>query len=570
MISKSVAILSFLSIAYAATIQQKNIPVEIRYDDGVQITPKERREVAQEVDKEELAVKNLDAKVQLSPEELSESLKHLPIQEEVMEGGNHVGATEEVAEEVLAVKNLDAKVQLSPEELAESLKHLPVQEEVLAQETPEQPADEPQAKNPQLKGVPQDILEEGAKEVPHTQTDGRESAGDIGTKASTSSLESKLQHLRDIVVTELRALRESIQPKKGQLIPKPEQWDELEKSITRVYEEQINKLMAKQTQLPEPTGGEPGPAPTPGPSQPPAAPAGGPSTIFQNFINGVNGVMQNFMQNIQQAARPPAAQGDEGTGQPANPGGFVGFIQQGFTNIMNILTNGGQVQGGPSTSSTVLGDTGTPVQSSNPSGNPFTNFFGGVVNNVQNFLGIQSGGAPNTGAVPGVQGDTGVSPPNQQRPAAQIVNSIGNTINSFFQGRPPTSTSDSAASPPAGNGTGNIFSTIGNAIQNSPLNVFRPQNGGQTGSNPIQSGIQSAGNQIQQAVSGIQGQLGSLPGSSPAEGSSPAPPVVELPDGQRKPVAENSIQTKKPAKVENDNEIVQKVEQKEEILTTIE
>lgn len=66
----------------------------------------------------------------------------------------------------------------------------------------------------------------------------------------------------------------------------------------------------------------------------------------------------------------------------------------------------------------------------------------------------------------------------------------GNAITNFFQGgnsnRPPSASGDEGAAPAQPSNT-NIIHNIQNAIQNSPLNPFRPQ-GGTNEQNPIQNG----------------------------------------------------------------------------------
>ncbi|KAG5863693.1 hypothetical protein JTB14_016778 [Gonioctena quinquepunctata] len=570
MITKSIIVLCSLAIAHSASIQQINIPVEVRYDEKLQITPEELQVAREETVKEEFAanaVKNLDAKVQLSPEELTQSLKHLPVLDSQ---GNYArdqeNYLEKLVEESEATNNDNSLPQKEPELLKP--------EEILL-ETPEAP--KPQEDSQELL-KPEEILQE-TPEAPKPQEDSQELPGVAIKKAPIAPVESRLQYLRDLVFKELRNLRNGFKPSEGQLAPKPEEWEDLEKSVNQLYEGEKNKILAKQTQLPEAIGGE---------SSSTQAPAqGGGGGIFQGFFNGMYGVMNDWVQNIQ-GARPPSTQGDEGAQQPSNPiQAFFGYFQQGASNIMNIINNAGQ--GGSTTQNTVLGDTGAQTPAS---GNPVSSFFGGVVTNVQNFFNGGSGGSQGG---PGTQGDTGENPSgttNQQGPGALFFQTIGSAINNVFQGnRPQGSSGDEGTQPAGGTGGsgGNFITNINNAIQNSPLNIFRPPNGGgTTGQNPIQTGIQSAGNQIQQVVSQIQGQTGtdsaSGSGTAPVSNTGTAPvsntgtsstpeavkpsPIVETPEGQTKTVADNTIETSKPEKTVVKK--IEKEEQKQEILATVE
>lgn len=91
------------ALVQSATIQQRNIPVEVKYDEAASETAK---------------VTTLDEKIQT---ELTDSASET-IPEEPLE------------QKINAVRNLDEKVQLSPEELSQASKHVPVVEEISLRE----------------------------------------------------------------------------------------------------------------------------------------------------------------------------------------------------------------------------------------------------------------------------------------------------------------------------------------------------------------------------------------------------------------------------------------------------
>ncbi|XP_018564645.1 uncharacterized protein LOC108906010 isoform X3 [Anoplophora glabripennis] len=168
-------------------------------------------------------------------------------------------------------------------------------------------------------------------------------------------------------------------------------------------------------------------------------------------------------------------------------------------------------------------------------------------------------------------GDTGVnstSSSSPQRPG-QIIQSIGTAINQFIQGRPPNSSGDEGTGTTEGNV--GIIQSIGNVIQNSPLNPFRPPQkpaeGGATTSNPIQAGISSAqniGNQIGSQVQQlIPGQASSTEAAKTQEAEKVQTEQVEQ-STQTAEVASNEVAPQK-AKGFNLEAVENELEKKEEL-----
>lgn len=137
MILKSATIVCLLALAQSATIQQRNIPVEVKYDEAASETAK---------------VSTLDEKIQT---ELTDSNSE-PISEEHTE------------QKTNAVRNLDEKIQLSPEELSQASKNIPVVEDFSLRELGETRSEQVSLAPPNLQTVLQqaeDIIYSGLKKL---------------------------------------------------------------------------------------------------------------------------------------------------------------------------------------------------------------------------------------------------------------------------------------------------------------------------------------------------------------------------------------------------------------------
>lgn len=89
MLNKWVILASLAVAVQCATITRKdaNIPVEIRYEDkpDISVSADNKKESENVEPLRSNPVRNLDEKIQLSPSDLSEALKHLPVQEEIVD-----------------------------------------------------------------------------------------------------------------------------------------------------------------------------------------------------------------------------------------------------------------------------------------------------------------------------------------------------------------------------------------------------------------------------------------------------------------------------------------------------
>ncbi|XP_056645271.1 uncharacterized protein LOC130450710 [Diorhabda sublineata] len=458
--------------AIPVELVQKNIPVDVIYD---QIIPGivSREQILQH------GRRNLDERVQLSSDELPQALKHLPTKPEILE-----------------------KLQLTTQEKDGSkLKTLlePAKEAEIIELAPVESSPKVQVNNeiPSIKSVlnPEDNQQQ---------------------KAVKSPLDNVLSESQKIINDGLKNLKESFTPGKDEFSPSSEQWAALEKQVHQYFDEQKNALV-KQTQTETVEAGS-----TAAPATQP-----GQTNWFQNLATGVSTIATNFVQNLQNfggnnSGATAPVQGDEGTPgqQPGNQGlqNFISFINNGFGNLVSTIS--GTNNQGPTTSNTNLSDSGSA--SATPGGP--VGFFGSVISNFQNALGIQQG----QGGNPTVQGDTGTQ--QQNGGPGQIFQSVGSAISNFFQGgatSPANSQGDTGTAPPQSNN--NFIQNIQNAFSN--LNPFKPQGGLQNPQNPpnsIQTAIQNAGNQLQQFVPGNGGT------------SSPQPIEIVSPD-EVKPVTEDDI-----------------------------
>ncbi|XP_072402779.1 uncharacterized protein [Diabrotica undecimpunctata] len=458
--------------AIPVDVIQRTIPVEVRYD---QILPGI-------VSREQVLMhgrRNLDEKVQLSSDELPQALKHLPIP-----------VDSDLVPEIVS----EEKVQVAPEGLNNALKSLIQPENQESVEVvPEKPIDIP-IEIPETPFV-KSLL------APEPLSDSNTVLQKAAPKPA-QTLDSVLQETQNIFRLGLKNLRDSFKPNKGELGPTAEQWATLEKQVDEYFSEEKQKLAIRQS---APVEG--GSTVTPVAQQPQ-------NNWVQNIVNGINGIASNFVQSIQSiggatsgGAQPPNGQGDEGAAAAPPSNGFQGFVQffnNGISNIVSTITG---TNNQATTSNNNLSDPGsgaTPAP-----GNVIGGFFGTIVSNVQNAFGIQ----PPQGA----QGDTGSQ---QQNGPVQVIQSvgipesinyesktvylqaiIGNAISNFFGGNRPPSNSQGDEGAPAQPGNTNIIQNIQNAIQNSPLNPFRPQNGQtQVNTNPVQQAVQTIGTQVQQLI----------------------------------------------------------------------
>uniref|UniRef100_A0A6P7G4V7 Uncharacterized protein LOC114335932 isoform X1 n=1 Tax=Diabrotica virgifera virgifera TaxID=50390 RepID=A0A6P7G4V7_DIAVI len=496
--------------AIPVDVIQRNIPVEVRYD---QILPGI-------VSREQVLMhgrRNLDAKVQLSSDELPQVLKHLPIPLESDLVPEIV--SEEKVQVASEVENNAVKSLIQPED-QENVEVLPEKPIDLPIEVPETPfvksllAPEPLSDS-------NTVLQKAAPKPAQT-------------------LDSVLQETQNIIRVGLKNLRDSFKPNKGELGPTAEQWATLEKQVDEYFSEEKHKLAIRQSQ---PVEGGSTAAPV---AQQPQ------NNWVQNIVNGINGIASNFVQSIQSigsatsgGAQPPNGQADEGAaGAPPSNGfqGFVQFFNNGISNIVSTITGTNNNQ--PTTSNNNLSDPGSGATQA--PGNVIGGFFGTIVSNVQNAFGIQP---PPQGA----QGDTGSQ---QQNGPVQVIQSVGNAISNFFGGNRPPSNSQGDEGASAQPGNSNIIQNIQNAIQNSPLNPFRPQNGQtQVNANPVQQAVQSIGTQVQQLIP--TGGSGASPQPQPANPSGAKNPVsAQAGSEDLKPVeAVPVLEIEEPIK---ENEIVKK------------
>ncbi|KAJ8943359.1 hypothetical protein NQ318_002592 [Aromia moschata] len=381
MLIKSATLLGLLALASAATIYQRNIPVEVRYDEPVAAESVRNLDIAAQqipvdlkekpagpllepivIEEKPNAVRNLDEKIQLSSEDLGQALKHLPVNQEP--------APVEVSE----------KIEPTPEDLGETLNQLPVKQETAPVEVTEkvQPALEELSQTlKQLpvkqKPVPVEDLAV-AETVQVTKIDDTPQIEEITRQPEV--LKSVLQKAEDIIYSGLKNLRASFRPGESQQVPNAEQWDDLEKAVNQYLDEEKTKFQQKQSQ---PT--------TPGSGQ----------NFFQNLASGFQTIANNFVQNLpgsQNVIENSTSQGDEQqeSGSQGPFQGFVNYFQGGVNNIANAINNLGNP--GSTTSNTVLGDTGDGPTTQAPG------FISNFVNNVQQFFGQLQQGAQ--GAVPDV------------------------------------------------------------------------------------------------------------------------------------------------------------------------
>ncbi|XP_018564643.1 uncharacterized protein LOC108906010 isoform X1 [Anoplophora glabripennis] len=461
---KTATIVCLFALAQSATIQQRNIPVEVKYDETAKVT-------------------SLDEKIQT---ELADSASEVASVEQKNDG----------------VRNLDEKIQLSPEDLTQASKHLPVVEEI------------------SLKN-----LEEVARSEEVTP--------------APTSLQSVLQQAEEVIYSGLKKLRNSFKAEKDQQAPNSEQWDDFEKSVNKYLDDEKTKLQLKQEQPPQN------------------------QNIFQNIAQGFQTVANNFVQNLVGNQNATNLGDEQQGGQAQGPfQGFVSFFQNGVGNVVNTINGLGNQ--GATTTNVNLSDTGTATTQA-------PNLVSNLVSNVQQFFGQIQGAVQGSGGSSGTQGDTGVnstSSSSPQRPG-QIIQSIGTAINQFIQGRPPNSSGDEGTGTTEGNV--GIIQSIGNVIQNSPLNPFRPPQkpaeGGATTSNPIQAGISSAqniGNQIGSQVQQlIPGQASSTEAAKTQEAEKVQTEQVEQ-STQTAEVASNEVAPQK-AKGFNLEAVENELEKKEEL-----
>ncbi|XP_018564644.1 uncharacterized protein LOC108906010 isoform X2 [Anoplophora glabripennis] len=331
-----------------------------------------------------------------------------------------------------------------------------------------------------------------------------------------TSLQSVLQQAEEVIYSGLKKLRNSFKAEKDQQAPNSEQWDDFEKSVNKYLDDEKTKLQLKQEQPPQN------------------------QNIFQNIAQGFQTVANNFVQNLVGNQNATNLGDEQQGGQAQGPfQGFVSFFQNGVGNVVNTINGLGNQ--GATTTNVNLSDTGTATTQA-------PNLVSNLVSNVQQFFGqIQ-------GAVQGSGGSSGTQ---------------GTAINQFIQGRPPNSSGDEGTGTTEGNV--GIIQSIGNVIQNSPLNPFRPPQkpaeGGATTSNPIQAGISSAqniGNQIGSQVQQlIPGQASSTEAAKTQEAEKVQTEQVEQ-STQTAEVASNEVAPQK-AKGFNLEAVENELEKKEEL-----
>ncbi|CAG9771775.1 unnamed protein product [Ceutorhynchus assimilis] len=528
----------FLVIVVAvksATIQERNIPVEIRY---------ERLEHD--------ITGNLREKVQLSEEELKENQLRLQKFEEAKIA---VSKAEETKDHSHLIQNLNEKVQLSPEDLLQSSKHIPIQ---------------------------------------HTLDQETENLEKLGDSSSTNKI-SLIDKAQDLIENGLKTLKANFVPTENQVAPPKELWEKLEKDVKDFFTEERNKFGSRQNQGANQqnifqnfangfqqmtnnfvqqfqglnqngqngTSGDEGTAQQQGPIQ-------GFIGYFTGGVQNIVSNIQNLGQNGQQTSGNSTVLGDSGTnqGQPGNIiGNFVNGVQQFFQGPQQGIN---QIF----SSNNTQGDTGTGQPGSTQQG-----FFAGAINQ---FNSVVSNIIPTT-AKPGTQGDEGTASTGgtQNGPIQQVIQSfgnIGNAFNQFIQGgqqnKPPGSEDENAnpAPPQNQNFIQSIGQNIGNAFQ-TIQNQFRPPSpsnltaiaGSSDGANAIVGQAVNAGTQIQQVAGEVAGNnpiQNLIPGSSPSESGAKKPVETATPQ-PASPAAEPVSLEAVPVKVEA-------VPDKKEVMTATE
>lgn len=130
MVLKTATILCLFALVQSATIQQRDIPVEVKYDEAAKVTSSDEKlqtEVTESTieaasDQSVHALRNLDEKIQLSPDELSQASKHLPIVEEIsLKNLGEVARAEEVP---AAPTSLQSVLQQAEDVIYSGLKKL--------------------------------------------------------------------------------------------------------------------------------------------------------------------------------------------------------------------------------------------------------------------------------------------------------------------------------------------------------------------------------------------------------------------------------------------------------------
>lgn len=291
MLIKTLALVCVFAIAQSATIKQRNIPVEVRYDEQKQVTSEVVNKGIKALDEKSTNANKQPEVTEVTKEPTEEKVVHHFVNVPAAVETVAINAVKAVSEnfvvpenEVVSnaegnneensqlqrrlTENLTAKTQLSPEEQSQALKHLPV------------PAENSE-----------DIsLRNANPEQTHSTTQ--------------SNLDLSLfQEVRDVVANGLKKIRESFKAEEGQSQPLPEQWEGLEKAVDEYLEEEKNKLNLKQS----------------APTNPPV----NNQNFFQNIASGIQNIANNFVQGIQ-GGGSNGTQGDEG--QPGNQGGFQGFV----------------------------------------------------------------------------------------------------------------------------------------------------------------------------------------------------------------------------------------------------
>ncbi|XP_008200448.2 PE-PGRS family protein PE_PGRS26 [Tribolium castaneum] len=389
-------------------------------------------------------------------------------------------------------RNLDAKIQLSSDELLK----LKLSDDIINEEKIH--FEEGDAGNEQGVKNLEEKIQLSSEEIGHqsqnaVEVDGNIKAAVAENSAQSGNLLDLLKRAEEMAYAGINTIRENFD-KVSDSIPgaKPtaEAWEKLNQTLHDYFRDQYkNALTLKQDQ---PTSGNENPNQNQNQNQ-----------FFQNLINGIQTISNNFMGNFGQngqTQKPPGSE-DEQQPQQQQQGpwqSFVSYFQGGMNQMVTNMNNYFNRQNGTSGQE----DTGT-------GGNGGSNFINNFVSSIQQFFQGQGGqgGSPSQTINVNNQSDSGVTTnaPGFFQGAINQFNQVVNNFRPSTSARPPVQGDEGSSTTP-----GNFIQSIGQAFQN--VNIFRPQGGQQGGSGGSSNPIQSIGSQF-----GGQGGNGSNPFVSGAQ-----------------------------------------------------
>ncbi|XP_050309923.1 uncharacterized protein LOC126745915 [Anthonomus grandis grandis] len=433
----------------SATVLQRNIPVEVRYE-----------RLNHNINA------NLAEQIQLSPEEIKEN--QIKSQNLVKLDGPIPEAT---VDHSASIKNLQEKIQLSPEELIQAPKYIPVPDTLnkLKSET----TDSESTKNKNLISTIQEYVE--------NRLDGLRNS--FIPKANENGPPKELWERFE---KDVRKYFEDEKNKgglrQGQGINQQNIFQNFANGIQQFANNFVTQLQGQNSSAPTGTSGDEGTSQNP----------------FQGFIGYFTGGVQNIVSTIQNAGQGTQGSGnstvlgDSGSSsqQPGNIfTSFVAGVQQIFQGPQQGIN---QVLAGNNSQS----DTETSTSSSG--GNPIQQViqsFGNIGNAINSFV---QGGQNKP------QGSEDES--SSQAPSQNFIQSIGQNIGNAFQNiqnqfRPPSvsqlpqipSISSNDSNPIIGqvSNIGNqVQQVAGQAVSNNPLQNLIP--GGSSTSSSVESSSDSS------------------------------------------------------------------------------